>query len=73
MKKWFESVTTVEELRKQYKQLLLKYHPDNQGSVADTQEINAECNRLFKARGKENRTNANHYKITLEMRTLRWS
>lgn len=36
-------------MRKQYKELLKKYHPDNpNGSTEATQEINAEYDRLFK-------------------------
>ena len=47
--KYFNNVSTLEELRRQYKELLKKYHPDNpQGSTAATQEINAEYDRLFK-------------------------
>lgn len=47
--KYFNNVSTLEELRRQYKELLKKYHPDNpQGSTEATQEINAEYDRLFK-------------------------
>lgn len=50
MKHYFENVKTVEELRKQYKELLKQFHPDNPGgSTEATQEINAEYDRLFKA------------------------
>lgn len=46
--KYFKNVETLEELRKQYKDLLKKYHPDNpQGSTEATQEINAEYDSLF--------------------------
>jgi DnaJ-class molecular chaperone len=49
MAKYFKDVNTLEELRKQYKELLKKYHPDNaNGSTQATQEINAEYDRLFK-------------------------
>lgn len=45
---WFTNVKTIEELRKQYRELLKKYHPDNKnGSVAITQEINAEYDIVF--------------------------
>ena len=48
MNKYFEGVNTVEELRKRYRELLKKFHPDNEGgSVEVTQEINAEYDRLF--------------------------
>ena len=42
-------MNTLEELRRQYRDLLKKYHPDNKdGSTEATQEINAEYDRLFK-------------------------
>ena len=47
--KYFKNINTLEELRKQYKELLKKYHPDNAtGSTEATQEINAEYDKLFK-------------------------
>lgn len=33
MKKWFRNITTIEELRSEYKELLKKYHPDNCGDL----------------------------------------
>ena len=46
---YFKNVNTLEELRKQYKELLKKYHPDNpNGSTEATQQINAEYDKLFK-------------------------
>ena len=49
MAKYFKDVNTLEELRRQYRDLLKKYHPDNKdGSTEATQEINAEYDRLFK-------------------------
>ena len=47
--KYFNNVSTLEDLRRQYKELLKKYHPDNpQSSTEACQEINAEYYRLFK-------------------------
>jgi len=49
MGKYFSKVETLEELRRQYRDLLKKYHPDNaNGSTEATQEINAEYDKLFK-------------------------
>lgn len=46
---YFKNVNTLEELRKQYKELLKKYHPDNEnGSEEITKIINTEYERLFK-------------------------
>ena len=46
---YFDNPKTLEELRRQYKELLKKYHPDNaNGSTHATQEINAEYDALFK-------------------------
>lgn len=46
---YFRNVNDLQELRKQYKELLKQYHPDNaNGSTEATQEINAEYDRLFK-------------------------
>lgn len=45
---YFKNVRALEELKKQYKELLKTYHPDNGGNVSDMQEINAEYNKLFK-------------------------
>lgn len=48
MATYFKNPRTLEDLRKQYKELLKRYHPDNPGgSTAATQEINAEYSRLF--------------------------
>lgn len=57
MNKWFKNVSNVEELRKQYRELLKKYHPDNAGgSVEATQKINAEYDRIFADLSKENKS-----------------
>lgn len=49
MTKYFKNVQTLEELRKQYRDLLKKYHPDNEnGSEEITKAINTEYEQLFK-------------------------
>lgn len=45
---YFKNVNTLEELRKQYRDLLKKYHPDNGGSEEVTKAINNEYEQLFK-------------------------
>lgn len=52
--KYFTGIKTVEGLRKRYRELLKKFHPDNEnGSVEITQEINSEYDRLFSILSKE--------------------
>ena len=45
---YFENVNTVEELRKQYKTLAFKYHPDKGGTTEQMQKIHAEYDELLK-------------------------
>ena len=62
MNKWFAGVKTVEELRKRYRELLKKYHPDNEnGSIEATKEINAEYDRLFSILSQENKSDSQSY------------
>lgn len=63
--KYFKSVNTLEELRKQYKALLKKHHPDCGGSEETTKEIIAEYEALFKkleASDKYDKTDADQTK-----------
>lgn len=48
MARYFINVNTLEELRRQYKELLKKFHPDNGGSEEATKAINVEYDQLFK-------------------------
>ena len=65
---YFRNVNTLEELRKQYKELLKQYHPDNpNGSTEATQAINAEYDRLFKVlKDKHESTTADGDKATYD-------
>ena len=45
--KWFKNPETLEDLKKQYKRLALKHHPDLGGNTQDMQEINNEYDKLF--------------------------
>lgn len=48
MKKYFENIKTVEELKEQYRKLALKNHPDVGGNTAIMAEINNQYDLLFK-------------------------
>ena len=57
MTKYFTGVKTVEELRKRYREMLRKYHPDNKnGNTEITQQINKEYDSLFAILSKENKS-----------------
>lgn len=46
--KWFSGITTIEELKKKYRELILKYHPDRYaGGDKEMKEINNEYEKLF--------------------------
>ena len=72
MTTYFKNIQTLEDLRKQYKELLKKFHPDNaNGSTQSTQEINAEYDRLFKVlkdrhESKSESANTNTYDFTAD-------
>ena len=60
--KYFAGVKTVEELRKKYRELLKKYHPDNEnGRVEVTQEINVEYDLVFSILSKEEHSDSQSY------------
>ena len=63
MKDYFAGVKTVEELRKRYRELLKKYHPDNEnGSTEITQQINEEYDSIFNALlSKEKKSDGQSY------------
>ena len=45
--KWVKEINSLEELRKLYRQLVIKYHPDNGGSGEAIKEINKEYEIMF--------------------------
>lgn len=54
---YFQNVTTFEELKRQYKTLAFKFHPDREGgSVEAMQRINAEYDELKKHVGNVHET-----------------
>ena len=62
MRKWFQNVKTIDELRKEYRRLLKMYHPDNvNGSVEATQEINSEYDLVFSILSREKQEDRQSY------------
>ena len=57
MFKYFTTkIETLEELRKEYKRLSMKYHPDRGGTTEDMQGVNAEYEKLLQMVGAKRRT-----------------
>lgn len=46
--KWFKNIETLKDLRKEYRRLVVKYHPDNGGMENILKDINSEYDILFK-------------------------
>ena len=62
MTKYFKGIESVEELKKAYKELAKKLHPDLGGNKEEFQSMNNEYDLLFKslkANKKANKTNIN--------------
>lgn len=65
MNQFFQSVTNLEELKKQYKKLALKHHPDRGGNEKDFIALKKEYDRLFEELNKTEETN-NTYKNIID-------
>jgi len=46
MKNWFESCTTIEEIKKRYRQLAQIHHPDHNGNEETMKEINSQYEKF---------------------------
>ena len=47
MAQYFKNVNSLEELKKEYRRLVMLHHPDHGGDTATMQAINAEHDALF--------------------------
>lgn len=61
MKKYFDNIKTLDELRKEYKRLVKVNHPDNGGSEETIKEINTQYEICFKRIEREDKTNSYKY------------
>lgn len=66
MMQYFENVKTLEDLKKQYCRLAMKFHPDMGGNTEIMQQINAEHDRLFETLKEKHNATADEYHKTTE-------
>ena len=83
-KNYFENITTAEELKKRYHELVKELHPDNGGNVEEFKEMKAQFDKIAhsetwnthktadgKTYTKENATTPEHFTDIIEkLRTL---
>lgn len=70
--KWFADINSLADLRSRYKQLLIKYHPDNNPGVDTTkemQEINSEYDTLLK-QFTDNQSSDSNFSTEKEMKRV---
>ena len=66
MTTYFSNCKNLDELKKQYRRLAMKYHPDMGGSTEIMQQINAEHDTLFEMLKKQHNASADEYHKTTE-------
>ena len=63
--KYFTACQTLDELKKEYRRLVMIHHPDHGGSTATMQDINTEYEKRFEVlKNQHNATADEHHKTT---------
>ncbi len=70
MNKWFNECQSIEDLRKAYKELVLKNHPDRGGDNETMASINAEYDQLFNEMKLGSKNNLEQVEMPEEFRTI---
>ena len=64
--KYFAHITSLDELKKEYRRLVMKHHPDRGGDTKTMQDINNEHDELFERLKNAHNTTADEYHKTTE-------
>lgn len=64
--KYFTNCRTLDELKKEYRKLAMKHHPDHGGDTATMQAINAEYQDRFEVLKKQHNAAADQHHQTTE-------
>lgn len=64
--KYFENITSLDELKKAYRRLAMQHHPDRGGSTEIMKEINREHDTLFETLKTQHNETADEYHQTTE-------
>ena len=64
--KYFAHINTLDELKKEYRRLVMKHHPDRGGDTKIMQEINNEHDELFERLKNAHNNTADEYHKTTE-------
>lgn len=64
--KYFENITSLDELKKAYRRLAMQHHPDRGGSTEIMQAINREHDALFEVLKTQHNATADQYHKTTE-------
>lgn len=64
--KYFTNISTLDELKKEYRRLVMKHHPDRGGDTATMAAINTEYESLFKTLKDRHNTYADDQHKTTE-------
>lgn len=66
MKKFFENISTLDELKAAYRRLAMQFHPDRGGDVEIMQSINAEYEKLHEVLKNAHNAAADEFHKTTE-------
>lgn len=67
---YFDNIKTIEELKKEYRKLAFKHHPDRGGDAEIMKEINSQYDKMFDVLKQTSNTEADHKAINDEFKDI---